>query len=184
MDLIKKIIRFFKKHVRIFGVIGAIAISALILVFKDKFIHLQGLGIFGIFILSILGNATLILPVPVVLTAFVGGGLYNPLLVAVVIALGATIGEMTGYLAGISGQEIIEEPKYKKVRKWMDKYGLWTVFVLAAIPNPLFDLAGIISGSTKIPVDRFFAVTFLGKIIKFILIAFLGKIFVSHGFFV
>ena len=162
----------------------AIIISILVFIFRDKFIHLQGLGLFGLFVLSIVGNATLILPMPVVLTAFVGGGIYNPILVAFVIALGATIGELTGYLAGISAQEIIDEPKYKKVRGWMDKHGLWAIFVLAAIPNPAFDLAGIVAGATKIPVKKYFGVTFAGKLIKFILIAFLGKIVTSYGFFI
>lgn len=163
--------------------IGAILISSLVFIFRDRFIHLQGLGLFGLFLISVLGNATLILPVPVILTAFVGGGIYNPILVALVTAFGAALGELTGYLAGISGQEIIEEPKYKKIRKWMDKYGLWTIFFLAAIPNPAFDLAGIVAGATKIPVKKYLIATYGGKIIKYLLIAYLGKIFSSYGLF-
>jgi len=126
-------------------------------------------------LLSVIGNATIILPMPVVLTAFVGGSLFNPLMVTLVISFGATIGELTGYLAGISGQNIIDnDPKFVKIRKWMDKYGLWTIFILAAVPNPLFDLAGIVAGAYKISVIKYLLVVFLGKIIKFGLIAFLG----------
>jgi len=89
--------------------------------------------------------------------------------------LGATIGELTGYLAGIGGGVIIEkDPRVGKVKKWMEKYGLWTLFVLAVIPNPLFDLAGIVAGATKVPVYKYFLVVWLGKFVKFVSISFLG----------
>lgn len=158
-----------------FGLIFAVSISVLIFIFRDSFIHLQGMGLFGLFILSILGNATIILPVPVVLTAFIAGSIYNPVLVSVIIALGSSIGELTGYFAGVSGRETIDSnEKIKRVKVWMDKYGLWTIFVLAAIPNPLFDLAGIIAGAYKISIYKYFIVVFFGKLIKFALIAYLG----------
>jgi uncharacterized membrane protein YdjX (TVP38/TMEM64 family) len=56
----------------------------------------------------------------------------------------------------------------------MGKYGLWVIFVLAAIPNFLFDLAGIVSGAIKIPVYKFLLVTWAGKFIRYLLIAYLG----------
>lgn len=170
-----KFSEYISKNTKIFGIVFALLISIILFVNRDKFIHLQGLGLVGLFLLSVIGNATIILPMPVVLTAFVGGSLFNPLLVTLVISFGATIGELTGYLAGISGQNIIDnDPKFVKIRKWMDKYGLWTIFILAAVPNPLFDLAGIVAGAYKISVIKYLLVVFLGKIIKFGLIAFLG----------
>jgi uncharacterized membrane protein YdjX (TVP38/TMEM64 family) len=56
----------------------------------------------------------------------------------------------------------------------MDKYGLWALFVLAVVPNPLFDIAGIIAGATKIPVYKYFLVVSLGKLVKFVTISYLG----------
>lgn len=160
---------------RVLGILVAILITVLVFVFKDKFVHLQGFGLLGLFVISILGNATIILPAPVILTAFVGGAIFNPLIVTIVVALGATIGELTGYMAGYGGQAMVEGAiKFQKVRGWMDKHGLWTLFILAAIPNPLFDLAGIIAGATKIPVYKYFIVVFLGKIVKFGVFAYLG----------
>ena len=109
-----------------------------------------------------------------------GGGIFNPFLVGIVSALGATIGELTGYIAGSSGRSIInKEEKLVKVEGWMKKYGLWTIFVLAVIPSPLFDLAGMVSGAGKIPVWKFMLVTLLGKTIKFLVIAFIGASSVS-----
>lgn len=153
----------------------AILITILVFVFKDNFIQLRGFGLMGLFIISIIGNATIILPAPVILTAFVGGAIWSPLIVTFIVALGATIGELTGYMAGYGGQEIVEtEVKLEKVRNWMNKHGLWTLFALAVIPNPLFDLAGIVAGATRIPVYKYFIIVFLGKIVKFGVFSYLG----------
>lgn len=164
-----------KKLYKALGLLLAILVSILIFVFKDKFIALQGFGLFGLFIISIIGNATIILPAPVILTAFVGGAIFNPLAVTLIVSFGATIGELTGYMAGYGGQALVEdEIKLQKVRGWMEKNGLLTLFILAAIPNPLFDLAGIIAGATRVPVYKYFIVVFLGKLLKFALFAYLG----------
>jgi len=153
----------------------AILISVLIFFNRDKFVNLESYGYLGIFLISVLGNATIVLPVPVILTAFLGGGIFNPLVVGVVASLGATIGELTGYMAGISGRGLIENKgKIEKVKNWMSKHGLWTLFVLAVIPNPLFDLAGIVAGATRIPVYKYLIVVWLGKLIKFLVFSFLG----------
>lgn len=169
------LINLLKKHSRILGLIVAILISILAFIYRDSFMKLQSYGYFGLFILSILGNATIVLPTPVILTAFIGGAIFNPFIVTVVVASGASIGELTGYLAGYGGTKIIEKNvKLQKVKKWMDRYGLWTLFVLAAIPNPFFDLAGIIAGATKIPVHKYLIIVWLGKLIKFGIFAYLG----------
>lgn len=163
------------KYKKLAGLIFAVLLSVLIIVFWDKIVKLEAYGYLGIFLISILGSATIVIPAPTILVTFVGGGIFNPVLVGLISALGATIGELTGYLAGSSGRVIInKEERLVKVEGWMRKYGLWTIFVLATIPNPLFDLAGMVSGAGRIPVWKFLLVTLLGKTIKFLTIAFIG----------
>ena len=163
------------KYKKIITLVFIVLMSISIIIFWDEIKKLESYGYLGIFIISILGSATIVIPAPTILVTFVGGGIFNPFFVGLVSALGATIGELTGYLAGYSGRAIInKEEKLVKVEGWMKKYGLWTIFVLAAIPNPLFDLAGMVSGAGRIPVWKFLSVTFLGKIIKFMVIAFIG----------
>ena len=163
------------KYVRLMGLAAAILISVLIFLNRDKFGNLESYGYLGIFLISVLGNATIILPIPVILTAFLGGGIFNPAIVGIVASLGATIGELTGYMAGMSGRELVENKKrIQKVKNWMNKHGLWTIFVLAVIPNPIFDLAGIVAGATRIPVYKYLIVVWLGKLIKFLAFSFLG----------
>jgi len=167
--------KFLKKISPVIGILFAVTISVIVFIFRDKFVSLQNYGYIGLFALSILGNATIILPVPIILTAFLGGAIFNPLIVGIVVSLGATIGELTGYVAGLGGGEIVEDnSKVQKVKKWMDKHGLWALFVLAAVPNPLFDLAGIVAGATKIPVYKYLIVVWLGKLVKFVAISYIG----------
>ncbi len=158
----------------------SLLISVVIVFNKDSIVALSSYGYIGILLISILGNATIIVPAPVILTAFVGGGVLNPLFVGLVSALGATIGELTGYVAGHGGELFVEKNKYYvKIEKWMHKSGFWTLFVLSAIPNPLFDIAGICAGVTNYPAKKFFAATLLGKSIKFVTIALAGAYFIS-----
>jgi len=165
-----------KKYSKAIILIVSILISILVFIFRDRFEGLQGYGLVGLFLLSIIGNATIILPVPVILSAFVAGAVFNPLAVALVVSLGATIGELTGYFAGYGSEGIIEKDlKLQRVKRWIDKYGLWVLFVLAAIPNPLFDLAGIVAGANKIPVKKYLVVVFFGKLVKFLAVSYFGS---------
>ena len=48
------------------------------------------------------------------------------------------------------------------------------LFVLALLPTPLFDVAGILAGAMRLPMHRFLAPVISGKIIKYILFAYFG----------
>lgn len=169
--LIKNKERFIK-----YGAISiSIIISALIFYYKDNLAKLTGFGYLGIFLVNLLGSATIVIPTPALIATFVGGSIYNPVLVGLVSGLGTTIGELTGYLAGVGTSIIFEEDKrFKNVIKWMKINGFVTIFILALIPNPVFDLSGIVSGATGYPIKRFLLATFLGKTIRFVVIALIG----------
>ena len=86
------------------------------------------------------------------------------------------MGELTGYLAGLSGRAIIEDrARYDRMVAWTQRYGLWVILVLSVIPNPVFDLAGMAAGALRIPVHKFLLVCWLGKTIKTTLFALGGK---------
>lgn len=164
-----------KKYSGFLGILFAVLLSLLIYIYRDPIIKLQSFGYFGLFLLNIFGSATLFLPTPLFLTAFAAASVLNPILVTIVASLGSGIGEITGYIAGFSGKEILDDNlKTKRIQKWVNKYGLWAIFVLAAIPNPVFDMAGIVAGTTGIPVIKFLIAVWCGKLIKFGAIAFLG----------
>jgi uncharacterized membrane protein YdjX (TVP38/TMEM64 family) len=170
----------FGPWLRLAGFGAVIMITVAVFMLRD---HLRGLGEYGylgIFLLSVVGNASPVFPAPTLLTAYAGGSLYDPVLVGIVASAGATLGELTGYLAGVSGQTVLEERAlYQRIKGLMERRGWLTLFVLAAIPNPLFDVAGFMAGAMRLSVVKFLAVTWMGKLLKFWLVAFLGARSVS-----
>ncbi len=160
---------------QIAALVFVVALTAALILLRNKIPEMEKYGYPGIFVLSIIANATLILPIPGVLITSAMGAVYNPLLVAIFAGSGAAIGELSGYLAGFSGRAVIEKAAWhEKVVNWMRKYGNPTILVLAAIPNPAFDIAGITAGMLKVPVWRYLLWCTLGKIIKMLIFAYGG----------
>lgn len=138
--------------------------------------ELGSLGYLGVFLLSVVGNASVLLPVPSLASAVVGGALLNPFIVGLVSSFGATIGEMTGYIAGRAGRVAVGEMKqFQKMRKKVATQGLWGIAVLAAVPNPLFDMAGIVAGMMRIPLKQFFLAVWVGLFVKYLTFSLLGS---------
>jgi len=147
---------------------------------RDRLGRFVAYGYPGIFLISLIGNATVILPAPSLALVFALGGVLDPILVGLAAGLGETLGELTGYLAGYSGQAVIENREiYDRLFGWMRKYGLATIFFLSVIPNPFFDLAGIAAGASRFPVGYFILSCWLGKTLKTIVFALAG----AHSFF-
>ncbi len=124
-------------------------------------------GLLGLFIVSVIGNATLIIPAPVFIMACAAGTVYGPLQVGLAAGAGAAIGEITGYLAGYGGEAVIPEGKlYQRLQVFMNRHGMLAIFLLAAIPNPIFDVGGIIAGALKMPLWKFLVAAVIGKAIR------------------
>lgn len=160
---------------RIAALAAVIAITVYIFSIRDQVEQLQGYGYPGIFLISILANATVILPAPGIAITFALGAVFHPVGVALAAGSGAAIGELTGYLAGFSGRGIIEDsPLYKRIEKWTDRFGGWVILLMAFIPNPLFDLGGAAAGALGMSVTTFLFWTWIGKTLKMLLIAYAG----------
>lgn len=168
---------------RLAALIFVIALTIYLLSIADRIRHLAYLGYPGIFLVSILANATIIVPLPTLLITSAMGAIFDPFWVAIVTGAGATIGELTGYLAGFSGSAVIERRDwYERVSGWMKKYGDLTILVLAFIPNPLFDVAGIVAGALKLPIYRYLFWTMIGKSLKMMVFAY-GGASIFNGLF-
>ena len=161
--------------IRLATLVFVIALTAILLIERKHLQGLQAYGYPGIFLISIVANATVIIPLPGIVVTSAMGAIFNPFWVAIAAGSGAALGEVTGYLAGFSGQTVVENATwYARVENWMRHYGDLTILVLAFIPNPLFDMAGIASGMLKLPWYRFLFWTLLGKILKMMVFAYFG----------
>ena len=121
------------------------------------------------------GVQTCALPIYGVNDGYAMGAIFNPFGVGLAAGTGGAIGELSGYLAGFSGQAVVERlDAYNRIKPWVDKYGGWAIMVLSAIPNPFFDIAGIAAGIAKMPIQTFLLFTWMGQLIKMTLFALAG----------
>jgi uncharacterized membrane protein YdjX (TVP38/TMEM64 family) len=129
-------------------------------------------GLLVLFGLAALSTATLILPAPGLALTAIAGAAGDPIVVGVVAGFGQAVGELTGYLAGWSGRSFLpDNPASRRLTEWLGRRGAIVIFLLAATPNPVFDLAGIAAGALRMPVLRYLAAAAAGKVVKNIVIA-------------
>jgi len=153
---------------------------------------LEGLGYPGVFVANFLGTATLFVPVPGLTAA--GQALivalaetHNPWGVAFAASAGMSLAETTAYAAGRIGRAVREEGRPVKGRwgravrragafvdRLMLRWGFLTLLVLSAIPNPLFEFAGITAGAVRMNFWRFLLAVAIGKTIRALTLVFLG----------
>jgi membrane protein YqaA with SNARE-associated domain len=163
------------KLFRVLVVLLVVALSAAIFAFRERFAELAAIGYPGIFLVSLMSNATIVLPAPSLALVFAMGSALPWLPVGLAAGAGEALGELTGYLAGVSGRAVIENKRaYKRMEAWMRKAGGITILLLSIIPNPLFDLAGIAAGTLGYPLRRFLAICWVGKTIKTAIVAWAG----------
>lgn len=160
---------------RALALLAVIGITAYIYSIRSRVEEFEQFGYAGVFLIALMANATVLLPAPGVAIIYAMGAVFNPLWVGLAAGTGGAVGELSGYLAGFSGQAIVEKTHiYERFHPWVEKYGGWAVFVLSAIPNPFFDVAGIAAGMVKMPVQTFLVFTWAGQIIKMLFFAMAG----------
>ncbi len=143
-------------------------------------------GYGGAFVLTLLSSATVLLPSAALGAAikFGAAATLNPLIVGLVGGVAAGLGESTGYLAGRSGAQLArvqERTVYRRIAHWVERRGTLTVFLLAAVPLPLIDLAGLAAGALGMAYWRFLGACLAGKIIRFIPMALFGQWLHAQG---
>lgn len=157
------------------GLLGVIAVSVAIVLLPIDYSALGNYGYLGIFLVTLLATAAIVLPVPYLAFIFEAGKFLDPVLVGLIAGLAAAIGEFTGYVLGRSGRALMPDNRwYHMVERAMARFGIAVIFVGAAIPNPFFDAIGVVAGATRMPIWKFAAPCFVGKALRFWLFAALG----------
>ena len=136
-------------------------------------------GYLSSFLISLIGSATVILPAPGLALILALGAHLNPVLLGIVAGCGSGLGELSGYLAGKAGRNLVSsEGRFNAfLHQMTTRFTSPALFILAILPLPIFDFAGILAGALRIPVLQFLAVVISGKIIKHALAAYLGAEF-------
>lgn len=143
----------------------------------ERFGDLKTHFYWGAFLISLIGNATIIFPGAVLVILSNLGillhpitGLYGPIVVGLTGGVGAAIGEITGYVAGYSGREIIAKRKmYGRVEGWVRKWGVLAIFLFSLVPF-VFDLVGIAAGVLRFSFWKFIFFCWLGRTILYVVL--------------
>ena len=143
--------------------------------YPGKIDELKAYGYSGVFLISLILNASVILPVGnIVVIATLGAALPSAPLVGLIGGAGAAIGEITGYIAGYSGRTIVHRrDTYTRLERWVKRRGAWGIFVLSIVPF-FFDLAGVAAGALRLPLWKFLVACWLGRTILYIGTAWVG----------
>lgn len=134
-------------------------------------------GYVGAFIISLIASATVVLPAPGLAIIIAMSPALNPYALGIVAGVGSAVGELTGYAAGAGGRALIppeRQAQFEQLRKLTVKYGALILALLAAIPFPLFDFAGMVAGALKLRVSHFLLAVAVGKSIKYIVLILLA----------
>lgn len=140
------------------------------------FTLIETFGYVGIFIVSLITASTIFFPLPGDALIFLAGSTFNPLLTSICASLGSTIGELTAYYIGFAGKGITDVDKkkrFKRYKKWFDKHGFLLIPIFAFTPLPM-DIIGIICGSLEYNKKKFFVGVLLGKIPRYVILAYAG----------
>jgi uncharacterized membrane protein YdjX (TVP38/TMEM64 family) len=161
---------------RVLAILIVIAMTIFIYSIREQAEELAIYGYPGIFLLAFLTNATVFLPAPGIAVVFAMGAIFNPCLIALSAGVGGALGELSGYLAGFSGQAVIEHTTiYDRFQNWIQNNGFVAILILAALPNPFFDIAGVAAGILKMPILRFLLAVWVGVTIKMFIFAWVGS---------
>ncbi|MFA5049599.1 MAG: VTT domain-containing protein [Candidatus Micrarchaeia archaeon] len=163
-----------KKYV--LQILFAILITIIVLLYGSRVEDYAAFGYFGVFIISLISSATIIIPAPGWIAVLELGKYLDPILLGIFAGIGSAIGELTGYFAGSGIVGILGKDKkiINEHKEIIRKYDISAIFFLSFIPNPAFDFAGIAAGAIKMDVKKFLIACAIGKSLRFFLIAYLG----------
>lgn len=162
-------------------VVFAVTFLLLLLIWSQRksLIQMPKYGYLGIFVVNFISSSSILLPLPGVASVFLGGALWNPILVGLASGIGATLGELFGFLLGYGGRGLLRTIEHenhwvKRVERFFHKTGFVTIFLFSLLPLPVFDFIGIMSGALNYPLLKFGMATFMGRVIRNILLAWTG----------
>ena len=149
----------------------SVLVAVVLLLAQEPLEGLGDWGYAGAFVAMLVNNATIILPAAGQLIVAGLSASLNPVLLGIVGGVGGTIGELTGYLLGVTGRRVVSaETVSRRLRRIPRRLFGPTLFLFAATPLP-FDVAGILAGTLRFPVWWFLFWVGAGKILNTIAIA-------------
>ena len=163
-------------HIALFAVSALFLFSPLLFAFKLG--EFKSFGLLGIGILNFLSSATLFFPAPGIVATGIGGAHFNPLLVALFSASGSAMGESVAFAFGYSSTKLTNSEKHILsifTKLFHHKHTTLLIFLFAFVPNPFFDVMGILAGVSHYSLRRFLFIVFAARFMRDTIVAFIGS---------
>lgn len=135
----------------------------------------------GAFFIALLASATVFVPAGPLQFAIAGmGRTLDPLLLGFVAGIGSGLGELSGFFIGHGSTHLLKTKDktlgwlLKLQKSVLRRHAGAGVFLLSAVPNPIFDFAGIAAGLMGMKWQEFLLWCVAGRIVRFIFLAYAG----------
>lgn len=145
-------------QIRIFVYFSIITIVAM-LIGREYVVGLGNWGYLGAFVISLISNASIILPTPGIAVIAMMTTDFNLLWLGVSAGIGGAIGATSSYVAGMITGELVNSTRiYQVSLKAMNRFGGTIIFVATLAPFLPMDAASILAGGIRYPFKRYFII--------------------------
>jgi len=154
-----------------------IVLSVIIINNRSYLNQIAEWGYLGCFFVNVVTNGTFILPGFGIVITFTLGGVLNPAIVGAVAGIGEAIGATGAYFTGYAGRGLLRDSNsslYLRFSNIIDRHGSKAIFFTSAVLTPLFYPFAVFLGMVRFGWVRFFLVTWAGRTVKSMVIAYLG----------
>jgi membrane protein YqaA with SNARE-associated domain len=166
----------------ILGIVITVLMALAIIYYGEEVRELQQYGYLGAFLISILGGATIVIPVPMLAVVFALGGVMKyTWLVGISAALGELVGALTIYMTGHGAGKAFLNSKhgriqaaYDRLLTLMERRGGVTLFTVASVASPFFYPAALAAGALRYGLRKYILIVLAGKIIKCMAVVYAG----------
>jgi len=154
-----------------------IVLCIAIIRYRGYLAQIERYGYLGCFILSLLASSTVVLPGFNNFVIFTLGGVLTPAIVGAVGGIGEAMGAVSAYFVGYGGRGLLRDSNnslYVRFSNILHHHGSKAVFFMASIINPVYYPFAMFLGMLRFGLTRFFLMTWAGRTIKNMALAYLG----------
>jgi len=140
---------------------------------------LKPLGVWGVFVISVLDSSFMGLPMDAVVASYVYNDRPRFLLYVILASAGSALGSSILYVIGYMGGEVLlrkrlSPARFEKIRASFDHHEFWALMFPAMLPPPTpFKLFVLAAAAFEMRFSHFLAAIFAGRFVRFLLLALL-----------
>ncbi len=142
---------------------------------------LKPLGVWGVFVISVLDSSFMGLPMDAVVASYVYNDRPRFLLYVILASAGSALGSSILYVIGYMGGEVLlrkrlSPARFEKIRASFDHHEFWALMFPAMLPPPTpFKLFVLAAAAFEMRFSHFLAAIFAGRFVRFT-----GQFFKQH----